>query len=145
MAYGCFTDTADAPDLDRAGPVLGAARVLWDELLAGIRVQTRAAPTWRFYGRNHGWALSFKKGGRVLAAAFPDEGGFTALVVLAAAQADAAAADAGVSPRLRARIAGLPRLKEGCWVFVRVASQDDVGDALALIRIRAVWPAKESR
>ena len=143
MACGCFTDRADAPDLDRAKQVLGAARLLWDELLAAIREETRAAPAWRFYGRNHGWALAFRKGGRALAAAFPDEGGYTALVVLAAAQADAAVADLGVSERLRAHIAGLSRFKEGCWVFVRVATRDDVGDALSLIRIRAGRPARE--
>ena len=58
MAYGCFADRADRPDLGRAEQVLGAARPLWDALLDELRRHTSAAPAWRFYGRNYGWALS---------------------------------------------------------------------------------------
>jgi len=58
MAYGCFADRADRPDLGRAEQVLGAARPLWDALLDELRRHTSAAPAWRFYGRNCGWALS---------------------------------------------------------------------------------------
>lgn len=141
MAYGCFTEKSEPPDRERAEAAAGRARPLWDELLADIRLRTRAAPVWRFYGRNHGWALAFKKAGKALAAVFPDEDAFTVLVVLTAAQADAASAAGRLSAGLRARMAGLPRFREGCWVFTRVASRDDLRDALALVAVRAGEPA----
>ncbi len=143
MAYGCFTDKKDRPDLRRAEEALGAARPPWDELLARLTSLTATAAAWRFYGRNYGWALAFKKGGKALAAVFPDEQALTALVVLTAEQADAAVAGDALSPALRAHIAGLPRFREGCWVFRRVASRDDLRDALALVALRAGLPAKE--
>ena len=137
MAYGCFTERADPPDDGRAADALGAALALWDELLAHVAGHTRARPAWRFYGRNHGWALAFKKGGRALAALFPDRGRLTALIVLGGDQADRAAADASLSEATRRLIASLPRYKEGCWVFVPVAAPGDVDDVCRLIDIRA--------
>jgi hypothetical protein len=140
MAYGCFSDRDDRPDEGRAENVLGAARPVWEQLVAHIATHTRSRPAWRFYGRNHGWALAFSKGGRSLAALFPDEGRLTVLVVLTAAQAAAAEADARLSPALRRQIAGLPRFREGCWAFVAVGDAPAAADARRLVDLR-VAPA----
>jgi hypothetical protein len=137
MAYGCFTDRSDEPDLGRAEGAVGAARPLWDEVLESIAALTRAQPSWRFYGRNYGWAVAFKKSGRALTALFPDEDRFTVLVVLSAAQADAALADTGLSAATRELIGSLPRFKEGCWAFVAVGDAARVADARRLIAIRS--------
>jgi hypothetical protein len=137
MAYGCFVDRADRPDLERAEQALGAARPLWDALLAELRRHTHAAPAWRFYGRNYGWALAVKKSGRALAALFPDDDRLTVLVVLTAAQADAALSDPAVSQATRTLISSLPRFNEGCWAFVPVADDGGQADACELIAIRA--------
>jgi hypothetical protein len=137
IAYGCFTGKDDCPDLRRAEAAVAAARSSWDALLLEIGRHTKARPAWRFYGRNYGWALAFKKAGRSLAALFPDEGRLTALTVLTGEQADAALADPELGATTRALIESLPRFKEGCWVFVRVAGEDDVAAARRLIRLRA--------
>ena len=97
---------------------------------------TRGRPVWRFYGRNYGWALAFKKGGRALAALFPDEDGLTVLVVLSAAEADTALADPAVSADTRGLIASLPHFKEGCWVFVPAVDAARAADARRLVAIR---------
>jgi hypothetical protein len=137
MTYGCFNDKTERPDLARAESAIGAARPLWDGVLEDIAALTRARPAWRFYGRNYGWALAFKKGGRALAALFPDKDGFTVLVVMSAAEADTALADAALSAARRELIASLPRFKEGCWVFVAVSDAARAADARRLIAIRS--------
>jgi Protein of unknown function (DUF3788) len=137
MTYGYFTDGGDRPDLRRAVEVLAEAKTHWDSLLLELRSYTKAEPTWRFYGRKHGWALAFKKGGRALAALFPDEGRLTVLVVLSGEQADAALANAALGPATRALIESLPRFKEGCWVFLPLTGGDDAADARSLIAVRA--------
>lgn len=116
MAYGCFTDRADCPDLERAEAALAGARAQWDALADELRRHTRARPDWRFYGRNYGWALAFKKRGRALAALFPDDERLTVLVVLTGEQSDRALAGGELGDATRALIASLPRFKEGCWV-----------------------------
>jgi hypothetical protein len=68
MAHGCFTVRTDQPDSERAEAVLGAARPLWDELLGDLEARSTARGAWRFYGRNHGWALAFRRHGRAVAA-----------------------------------------------------------------------------
>lgn len=125
------------PDIERAEGALAGAHVLWDALVDELRRHTQARPAWRFYGRNYGWALAFKKGGRALAALFPDDQRLTILVVLTAAQADQALTDGELSDATHALIASLPRFKEGCWVFVRVAGPADLDDARRLMAIRA--------
>jgi hypothetical protein len=137
MAHGCFTDKEVRPDLERAQTAVAAARVHWDALLEGLRRHTRSQPSWRFYGRNYGWALAFKKGGRALAALFPGEDRFTVLVILTGDQAAAALADAALTAGVRTLVESLPRFSEGCWVFVPVASDEAAGDALRLVSIRA--------
>jgi len=137
MAHGSFTDKNDKPDARRAERAVGAARPLWDEILDGIAALTRARPAWRFYGRHYGWALAFKRGGRALAALFPDEDRFTVLVVLSSEEADAVLADRTVGAPTRERIASLPRFREGCWVFVPVAEPAAAADARRLIVVRA--------
>lgn len=137
MAYGCFTDRADCPDLERAEAALAEGRRLWGALTDELGRLTRVRPAWRLYGRNHGWALAFKKSGRALASLFPDDERLTVLVVLTGEQADRALADGELSDATRALIASLPRFKEGCWVFMRVAGPTDLGDARRLIAIRA--------
>lgn len=140
MAHGCFTDRTDQPDSGRAEAVLGAARPLWDELIGDLEARSTVRVAWRFYGRNHGWALACRRHGRAIAALFPDEGALTVLVVLSGEQADAALADERLSAATRQRIAALPRFKEGCWVFLRVAAESQLGDARRLIGIRAGCP-----
>jgi Protein of unknown function (DUF3788) len=137
MAYGCFTDKADCPDLERAARALAGSHTLWDALTDELRRHTRARPSWRFYGRNYGWALAFKKGGRALAALFPDDECLTVLVVLTGTQADQALAGGELGDATRVLIASLPRFKEGCWVFVRVAGPADLDDARRLVASRA--------
>jgi hypothetical protein len=136
MPYGCFTVRHEPPDLDRAAEACAAAAPLWSELVADLSGLTKTPPSWRFYGRNHGWALAFKKGGRALAALFPDRGRVTVLVVLTGEQADRALADPALSAGTRGQVASLPRFREGCWVFLPLEAGGDPADARRLIAQR---------
>jgi hypothetical protein len=137
MARGCFTDRQDQPDLERAATALRGAAPLWEALVSELSSQTKTPPVWRFYGRNYGWALAFKKGGRALAALFPDAGQLTVLVVLTGEKADQAATDPGLSIETRELVASLPRFKEGCWVFLPVSAGDGLEEPRRLIALRA--------
>lgn len=140
MAYGCFISRDDQPGAGRTEEVLGAARPLWQAIVASIEAHTRSRPAWRFYGRNYGWALAFKKGGRALAALFPDQGRLTVLVVLDAAQAERALADPAVGEATKELVASLPRFREGCWAFLGVATTAEAAEAGRLIDLRAARP-----
>jgi Protein of unknown function (DUF3788) len=137
MAYGCYTEKDARPDAGQALAAVGAAAPQWAELVDWLTSLTRTAPSWRFYGCNYGWALAFKKGGRALAALFPDRERLTVLVVLTGEQADLAVADAALSTASHELIASLPRFKEGCWVFRPVADERGAADARRLIALRA--------
>jgi hypothetical protein len=138
MAHGCFTDRDDSPGLERAAAAVADAGPPWTALLEGLRPLPTGRPVRRFYVRSHGWAPVPETGGRALTVRFPDEGRFTALVVLTGRQMDAAPTDSALSRETRARIASRPRISEGRWVFRRVTNETDAFQARRLVAIQAV-------
>jgi len=91
MAYGCFTVRGVPPTMEEARAAVGGCAGLWDRLMACAAERYRARPNFTFYGRNHGWALVFRKAGKALLGVFPDREAVTALVVLPVAEAALAA------------------------------------------------------
>lgn len=137
MSYGCFTDRGRRPTEAESLAVLGSARSWWDEL-AGFAEAKGAKPGGsKFYGRNFGWAWTFRKGGRTALALFPDDGGLAALVVLGGDQLEIALAGE-LSDATRSLIAAATPFKEGCWLFVRVRAAADIGDVKRLLCAKLV-------
>jgi len=144
VAYGSFTERTARPDQATIDETLGDARAVWDEL-ADLATHTyHARGDLRFYGRNHGWALAFRKGGKSLLGLFPGKGALTALVVLTGEQVERALA-AGVSDGVRDLIARTDPIHEGRWLYVPVRSGRDVADLRVLVGARAARPPAPPR
>lgn len=135
MSHGSFTERTAQPSVDEMTAVLGRARPRWDALVQAAEA-LGAKGELRFYGRNYGWALAFRRRGRALLALFPGVGMLVALVVLTEAQAGEALR-LRLDPAVRTVIERTPSLKEGRWVFVPVANAKVVRDVGRLAAIRA--------
>jgi hypothetical protein len=135
VSYGCFTDRARRPAETGSLTVLGSARPAWDDLIGFAEANGAKPDGFKFYGRNYGWALTYRKGGRTLLALYPDHGGFTALVVLGDDRLGVALGGS-LSDATRAVIAAATPFKEGRWLFVRVTSAADAGDVKELLRAK---------
>jgi hypothetical protein len=144
VAYGAFTERAIRPDEAAVHDVLGDARGRWDELVGFVSDTHRARGELRFYGRNHGWALTFRKYGKSLLGLFPDAGALTALVVLTDEQVGRALT-AGLSKPVRDLVARTTPIHEGRWLYVPVRSARDVADVKVLVGARAVRPPAPPR
>ncbi len=140
LAYGAFTERTDRPSEAAIEAALGASLPLWDELILFVATITRARGELRFYGRNHGWALTFRNRGRSLLGLFPAEGELTGLVVLNDAETQSALTT-GLSPTVLEVIAQTRPIKEGRWIYVAVRDHAAVEDVKRLVAARAARPA----
>jgi len=135
VSYGSFTEREARPSVDEMMAVLGRARPRWDVLVeAAVALGAKGEP--RFYGRNYGWALGFRRRGRAVLALYAGVGRLAALVILNEAQVGEALR-LRLEPSVRAAIEDTPPIKEGRWVFVSVANAKVARDVGRLVAIRA--------
>jgi len=111
-------------------------RPLWERLTQFIEENYRVKRDFAFYGKNYGWALRFRSGGRALAAFYPGTGSFTVQVIIGQAQLEEAS-----QLRLGAKVRGILRnaraFTEGRWLFIPVESEQDCRDGEHLLTVRA--------
>jgi len=91
------------------------------------------------YGERYGWALRFRRGGRLVVAMYPSQGRLTVQIVLGRAQVAAASAmqlPASVSRVLEAA----KDYPEGRWLFIPVRSRKSAADLLVLISLKMSRP-----
>ncbi len=82
MSYGALTDRKSRPGEAEVETMLAGAAALWKGIVAFIESSFRVSSDWKFYGKNYGWSLAFRKSGKALVSLYPDNGSFTAQVIL---------------------------------------------------------------
>jgi hypothetical protein len=136
VSHGAFTERASRPDEAEVEAVLGEAALRWTKLAAFVESSLRVRSEWKFYGKNYGWALAFKKSGRAVVSLYPDVGSFTAQVILKDDRI-ALVPDELMIPELRAAIESADPYAEGRWIFLVVSSSRELEVVKKLIEIRA--------
>jgi hypothetical protein len=104
-------------------------------------------PFLQFGGPRYGWNLPYRKGGRPLCELYPEQGSFTALVILGKKELEQALARLeGFGATVRKALVESPRFHDGCWMYIRLADPEtvhqDVQDIERLILIKKKPPRK---
>lgn len=136
MSRGIFTERDKKPSDEEVFASLAQSRDLWEETVRFIEDHYRTKKTYKFYGRNYGWALQFSKFGKALVSLYPAEGEFVAQVILNRVQCEEVM-KSGIGAEMRKLIILTPEIHEGRWIFARVKTSDDVKDIKTLISVRA--------
>ena len=136
MSYGAFTERASRPGEAEIETALAGAAPLWSELISFVEESFRVSRDWKFYGKNYGWSLAFKKSGKALVSLYPAVGSFTAQVILKDDQI-ARVPKTLMIPELRAAIDAANPYAEGRWIFLPVSSERELEVVRRLIEIRA--------
>ncbi len=137
MAYGALTDKNLKPDDESVHNCLASAEVYWNSLVQNITDNYKAGGEWKYYGKNYGWALGFKKSGKALISLFPAKDYFTALIILNSKQAENSLKE-GLNPNTLKLIEKTPRIYEGRWIFLPVKCEEDIADIRILLKIRTL-------
>ncbi len=136
MSIGFFTDRNQRPIEAEIAKALGGAERRWTGMVRETRVLPKVTEDFRFmYGRNYGWALSFRLKGKLLTALYPNEGFFVAQVILSPAQL-AGIEGYGLNASARKALSAATLYTEGKWLFVRVETDEDGADVWKLIGVK---------
>ena len=135
-----IADRSTAPDMAAIESYIRAEeRPLWQELTAHIQNAYGARPQLAYSTcmAKPGWNVKYKKSGKALCTLYPEPDGFTALVVLGAA--DMVLFET-VRPAYTAFLNQLydsVRLMNGTkWLMIRVSEQDVLGDIKKLLALK---------
>jgi hypothetical protein len=140
------TQPTEADMINTIGPAIAPA---WTALRRFLVETYDIAPILDSGGRKYGWNLQHRAGGRPLCEMYPENGSFTALVVLGRAVLEQAVARIDTfGPTVRQALVTTPVYHDGCWLYIRVADpltcQQDVEDIQQLILIKKKPPRKKT-
>jgi hypothetical protein len=128
-------DREHEPSRAEIADALGAVASLWESLTAYVESRYDVEPTFGAPSQRYGWDVKYRKGGRTLLSLTPDEGRFTALVVLGGAEARAAR-ELDLGEHVRAVFEEAEQLHDGRWLYILVESERDVQDIQVLLALK---------
>ena len=142
--FSCFVDREQEPNYGSVRKALGKACSAWDELAGHLAEVYGLKGSFHFmYGQRYGWALRFRRGGKLIAAMYPSRGQLTVQVVLGRGQV-AMATEMRLSPRILKVLKAAKDYPEGRWLFVPVKSRENAREMRSLIALK-LTRAKPSR
>ncbi len=141
--------TTQPSDADMIGVIGQPIADAWITLRHFLVETYGIAPVFDSGGKKYGWNLQYRIGGRPLCEMYPENGSFTALVILGKSELEQALERIDTFGSLvRKALTETPRLHDGCWMYIRVADpltcQQDVQDIQQLILIKKKPPRKKT-
>ncbi len=136
MAIGTFIDRGRQPTMTEIVTAIGSKRLLWENLTSLIADSYKLKSDFAFYGKNYGWALRFRKGGKALLSLYPNQESFTAQIIIGQEQADEALS-LGLSKKAIKIIEDAHPYPEGRWLFIKVESEQDLNDVKKLLTVKS--------
>jgi hypothetical protein len=121
----------------------------WTALRRFLTKTYDIVPIFNSGGKRYGWNLQYRIGGRPLCEMYPEQGSFTALVILGKVELDQAMqALETFGPLVQQALTESPRYHDGCWMYIRVSDSltchRDVQDIEELILIKRKPPKKKT-
>ena len=132
MSPNAFIGSAQPPTDDELSVQLGAARALWDELLALLALPDRE---WHSYSKKAGWSLKLKRGDRTVVYLAPCHGCFRVAFVLGA-RAVEAARRCNLPAAVIKIIDEAPRYAEGTGVRLEIRARKDLSAVKKLADVK---------
>lgn len=118
---------------------------LWLDLKEYIEQSYDFLPELVFYGKKYGWTIRYRKSGKTLISLFPEQGAFTALIVLGKKEGEKATEILDeLSSTTRDLIGGAKQLHDGKWLWIRVLEPSHVEDVKRLLSTKRKPIAKSS-
>ncbi len=136
MSIGSFTDKAHQPTSEEIEAAIEPWQQAWQDLAAYVRETYAAKEDFGFYGKNYGWALRFRKGGKALLSLYPVQGGFTIQAILGEAHV-AEALKLPLGEHVQQIITGAHPYPEGRWLFIPVMTAQDLDDVKTLLAVKS--------
>jgi hypothetical protein len=132
MSPNAFIGRTHPPTDDELSAQLGAARALWDELLAELALPIQE---WNSYSPKAGWSLKLKLKKRTILYLAPCHGSFRVAFVLGA-KAVEAARQSKLPKAVMKIIDEAPRYAEGTGVRLEITARKDLAAVKKLAEVK---------
>ncbi|MFN8376422.1 MAG: DUF3788 domain-containing protein [Anaerolineae bacterium] len=117
--------------------IIGSRSPLWADLRQCIEKDYDIPPEILFGGKEYGWLIHYRKGGRTLCDLYPEHGAFTVLVVLGKQETQQALAQLDtLSAAVRHSIENTTPLHDGLWLWLKPDVPDDIASIKTLLRLK---------
>lgn len=136
MSWGVFTDKEIKPSDKHVYQSLGEVKPLWDNIISFVEEKYRVNGEFIFYGKNFGWALRYRKSGRVLIALYPGKEEYTVQIILNKNQIEEVLTS-DISIETREMIERTTMIREGKWLYLNVNEEKDLDEIKTLIIARS--------
>lgn len=110
--------------------------LIWEDLARFGEETCRRDGEWKFYGKNYGWALRYRKAGEAFMSLYPCEDGLTVQVILTN-QEVARARALDLSERVRALMEGAHPYPEGRWLIIPITSRRGAEEVKRLLTVKS--------
>ena len=131
-----FIGHTDQPTDAELGKALGAAKPVWDRLIADMAAEhDTAVQEWKCYSPKAGWALRLKRGKRTILWLAPCEGCFRAAVILGDKAVRAARAG-GLSARELRLLDEADKYPEGTGIRLHIRTVKELSTVMKLAVIK---------
>jgi hypothetical protein len=133
--HNAFIGQAQEPTDRELAATLGAAKALWDRLVAEMTGEHNLTREWNSYSIKAGWSLRLKREARNIVYLSPSQGGFMASFALGGKAIHAARASKFPKHVLKI-IAEAKKYGEGTAVRIVVSGSEDVAVVKKLTKIK---------
>ncbi|HUH96959.1 MAG TPA: DUF3788 family protein [Anaerolineales bacterium] len=121
MAIGYFLDKEHQPAKKEIEAALAGKLCFWKDIVQFIENNYELTGELAYGGKNYGWNLWYRKGGKSLVCLYPGQGSFTAQVVLGRDQSEQAL-HLKFCRSVDRLLQETPQLHDGKWLFIPVKS-----------------------
>ena len=135
MSISVFSDKNHPPTQDDVLAELGSQQPLWERLSQFIAKSYQIPGDFTFGGKNYGWNIWYRKGGRTLASLYPQHESFVIQIVLGKAEVEKALG-LSLGDHVGKMLRETPQLHDGCWLFIPIQSEKDVEDVEGLLQVK---------
>jgi hypothetical protein len=135
MSIGIFNNKELKPPLDEIYFSLGKKKILWEDLVNFVESNYKSVPEFRFYGKNYGWALRYKKSGKAVISLYPCEKYFVSQIVFGEKQSEKALGS-DIQDKIKEIIKSAHSYFDGRWLFINVKTKRDLNDIKKLLLIK---------
>lgn len=136
MSIGIFTDKSHVPCEEEVLEVLSSAESSWKNLIKFIESNYSISGDFKFYGKNFGWALRYRKSGRVLISMYPGKDEFTVQIILNLKEVYETL-KLNIDPKIKKYIEEKPAIREGKWIYIKISPDTDLNDIKEIIEVRS--------
>jgi hypothetical protein len=142
VSIGAFTDKSRMPFAADLKASVRSKLLIWEDLARFGEETCRREGEWKFYGKNYGWALRYRKAGKAFMSLYPGKDGLTVQVILTDEQvARARAFD--LSDKVRTLMEGAHPYPEGRWLFIPITSRRGADEVKRLLAVKSGRPGRD--